>query len=102
MVWVYVVGYVQWGAANHMRFACVACSLHVVYRVLATLRCDGSVAQRMRASVSGTEGRGFESLQAHFVMCQDIVPVFWHILFCFLRWYVSRHRSVFVCDGGCW
>lgn len=73
----------QWGAANHMRFACVVCSLHVVYRVLATLRCDGSVAQRMRASVSGTEGRGFESLQAHFVMCQDIVPVFWHILFCF-------------------
>ena len=56
----------QWGAANHMRFACVVCSLHVVYRVLATLRCDGSVAQRMRASVSGTEGRGFESLQAHF------------------------------------
>ena len=66
MVWGYVVGYVQWGAANHRRFACVVCSLHVVYRVLATLRCDGSVAQRMRASVSGTEGRGFESLQAHF------------------------------------
>ena len=64
----------QWGAANHMRFACVVCSLHVVYRVLATLRCDGSVAQRMRASVSGTEGRGFESLQAHFC-------------------HVSRHRS---------
>ena len=83
----------QWGASNHMRFACVVCSLHVVYRVLATLRCDGSVAPRMRASVSGTEGRGFESLQAHlscvktsfrcfgtfcFVfcvgMCQDIVP----------------------------
>ena len=65
----------QWGAANHMRFACVVCSLHVVYRVLATLRCDGSVAQRMRASVSGTEGRGFESLQAHFVMSHDIVPL---------------------------
>ena len=97
MVWVYVVGYVQWGAANHMRFACVVCSLHVVYRVLATLRCDGSVAQRMRASVSGTEGRGFESLQAHFCVVSGHRS---GVFGCGFFGGVSRHRSA--CDDGVW
>lgn len=62
----------------------------------------GRLAQLARAPRLHRGCQGFESLIAHRVMCQDIVPVFWHILFCFLRWYVSRHRSVFVCDGGCW
>jgi hypothetical protein len=37
---------------------------------------NAAVAQRIRASVYGTEGRGFESLQPHFfVMLRDIADM---------------------------
>lgn len=43
----------------------------------------GRLAQLARAPRLHRGCQGFESLIAHCVMCQDIVPVFWHILFCF-------------------